>query len=154
MAKGRKTFLSGLLVGTALEYLFDPRQGRRRRAVGRDWTAARIRGGLRRLRRRLRYAGSQARGRWQRLSHARDAREQPDDATLAHKVETELFRDSSVPKGQILVNAERGIVYLRGEVPDASMLEMLVARTREVQGVRAVESLLHLPGEPAPAKQR
>jgi hypothetical protein len=151
----RKGLVRGLLLGWALAFFFDPRLGRRRRAVGRDWTAARIRGGIRRLHRRLRYFGSQANGRWQRLrQRSEPAREQPDDATLSRKVESELFRDREVPKGQILVNAERGVVFLRGEVPSELMVDTLVARTREVQGVLAVESLLHLPGEDAPTKQR
>jgi hypothetical protein len=33
------------------------------------------------------------------------------------------------------------------------MLEALVERTRAIQGVREVESLLHLPSEPAPMHQ-
>ena len=73
-----------------------------------------------------------------------------DDVTLAHKVETIIFRDGEVPKGQININAEDGVVTLRGEVPDQTMLDALVERTREVVGVRRVESLLHLPGQPAP----
>ncbi len=36
-----------------------------------------------------------------------------DDATLAQKVMTELFRDPHVPKGAINVNAENGVVLLR-----------------------------------------
>jgi osmotically-inducible protein OsmY len=75
---------------------------------------------------------------------------QPDDATLAHKVETELFRSDDVPKGQINVNAELGVVYLRGEVPEQSMIDDLVGRAREIDGVSRVESLLHLPGQEAP----
>jgi osmotically-inducible protein OsmY len=55
-----------------------------------------------------------------------------------------------VPKGQISINAEQGVVYLRGEVPDQSMVDTLVQRTSEVRGVRRVENLLHLPGQDAP----
>ena len=33
------------------------------------------------------------------------------------------------------------------------MLDDLVAKTRRIQGVRDVESLLHLPGSPAPMHQ-
>ena len=54
---------------------------------------------------------------------------------------------------QIVVNVQRGVVQLRGEVPSADMLEALVERTRDVQGVQRVESLLHLPGTPAPMHQ-
>jgi hypothetical protein len=73
-----------------------------------------------------------------------------DDTTLTHKVESELFRDDSVPKGQINVNAQEGVVQLRGEVPSEEMVNDLVEKTRSVEGVRDVENLLHLPGSPAP----
>jgi osmotically-inducible protein OsmY len=65
-------------------------------------------------------------------------------------VETELFRPADVPKGQINVNVENGVVVLRGEVDSWDMVDDLVGRAREVQGVRDVENLLHLPGQPAP----
>ena len=73
-----------------------------------------------------------------------------DDTTLTHKVESELFQDDSVPKGQINVNAQEGVVQLRGEVPSEEMVNDLVEKTRSVEGVRDVEILLHLPGSPAP----
>jgi BON domain len=80
------------------------------------------------------------------------AADRPDDATLAHKVETEIFRSDDVPKGQINVNAELGVVYLRGEVPEQSMIDDLVRRAQEIDGVNRVESLLHLPGQEAPTE--
>jgi osmotically-inducible protein OsmY len=73
-----------------------------------------------------------------------------DDTTLTHKVESEIFRDDYVPKGQINVNAQEGVVQLRGEVPSEEMVSDLVEKTRSVEGVRDVENLLHLPGSPAP----
>jgi osmotically-inducible protein OsmY len=149
--KRRSEFVRGVALGVALGYLFDPRLGRRRRAVARDRALGRMRHTARSLRRRRNHLISQARGRWQRFEHVRTTpKPQPDDATLAHKVESTIFRNPDVPKGQISVNAERGVVYLRGEVPAQSMLDDLVARTREIQGVLGVESLLHLPGQQAP----
>ena len=65
-------------------------------------------------------------------------------------VESELFRDEQVPKGQINVNAENGKVYLRGEVGEAKMIRDLEQRARSVQGVHDVENLLHLPGAEVP----
>ena len=76
-----------------------------------------------------------------------------DDVTLTRKVESELFRDPSVPKGQISINTQRGVVQLRGEVPTVGMLTELIDRTRQIQGVRDVESLLHLHGVDAPMHQ-
>ena len=77
---------------------------------------------------------------------------QPDDVTLARKVETEIFRDSDIPKGRINVNAENGKVVLRGEVEQPEMIKDLEKRTKKVQGVQEVENLLHVPGTPAPTK--
>ena len=146
----KRRFGRGLLIGAAFSYFFDPRLGKRRRTVTRDWTMGRIRDLGRVLRRRGRYMTSLGRGKWQRMRHAYDPpKAQPDDATLAHKVETTIFRDAQVPKGQIVVNAERGIVYLRGEVPEQSMVDDLVEKARQVQGVIGVENLLHLPGQEA-----
>jgi osmotically-inducible protein OsmY len=73
-----------------------------------------------------------------------------NDPTLKAKVETELFRDEHVPKGQINVQARDGVVELRGEV-QPELIEELVQRARAVEGVTEVENLLHTPGTPAPA---
>jgi osmotically-inducible protein OsmY len=74
----------------------------------------------------------------------------PDDARLTAKVESELYRDDDVPKGAININVEFGKVVLRGEVESRELIDDLVIRTRAIEGVNDVESLLHVPGEPAP----
>ena len=134
-------------LGAAFAYFFDPDNGRRRRKV----TADRLAALSRRHGKRLARAGaSQARGLKQKATHRREEEKpQPDDVTLARKVESEIFRDA-VPKGKIDVNAENGKVVLRGEADSAEMIEQLVGSARKVQGVQDVESLLHTPGEPAP----
>ena len=77
------------------------------------------------------------------------AEERLNDPALARKVESEVFRDDTLPKGNISVNAEYGVIYFRGEVPSQEAMEELTKRARGVDGVRAVENLTHLPGEPA-----
>ncbi len=77
------------------------------------------------------------------------AEERLNDPALARKVESEVFRGEEIPKGSISVNAEYGVIYLRGEVPSRELMEELATRVRAVDGVRAVENLTHLPGEPA-----
>jgi osmotically-inducible protein OsmY len=77
------------------------------------------------------------------------ADERLNDPALARKVESEVFRDDALPKGSISVNAEYGVIYLRGEVPSREVMDELSTRARGVDGVRAVENLTHLPGEPA-----
>jgi osmotically-inducible protein OsmY len=141
--------------GAAIAYFFDPTSGRRRRAMTRDRTAGLVRQGRRRIGRVQRAAEAEAYGLSQKARHLREEpKATPDDATLAHKVETEIFRDADVPKGQINVNAENGIVVLRGEVGTPEMIRDLEERARKVQGVQEVENLLHLPGTPAPTHQR
>ena len=75
---------------------------------------------------------------------------QYDDATLKDKVESELFRDEHEVKGSISVNAQDGVVQLRGEIPSQDLIDALVDRTKQIHGVKDVESLLHLPGTEAP----
>jgi osmotically-inducible protein OsmY len=135
-------------LGAAFAYFFDPDNGRRRRKV----TSDRLAGLSRRHGKRLARAGaSQARGLKQKAVHRREEpKPQPDDVTLARKVESEIFRDPDVPKGKIDVNAENGKVVLRGEADSAEMIDHLVGSARKVRGVQDVESLLHTPGEPAP----
>jgi hypothetical protein len=138
-------FAAGVAVGVALEFFADPRSGRRRRHDLVSRSGGFVRHGLRRAGRGARGVGADARGATLHLLHLRERRKDYDDVTLAHKVETVLFRDRHVPKGQINVNAENGVVYLRGEAPTPELIDELVERARKIQGVRKVESLLHLP---------
>ena len=141
----------GAGIGIALMFFFDPQSGRRRRHVLADRFTAFFRRRWRRAARAGRVAGSYGYGLTQRASHVR---EQPkpdmDDVTLTRKLETALFRDADIPKGQINVNVEDRVAYLRGEVGTPELLDQLEKKARKVKGVRDVENLLHLPGQPAP----
>ena len=77
--------------------------------------------------------------------------ETPDDVTLARKVETEIFRPADAPKGSVSVNAENGVVFLRGQVERPELVESLEARVRKVRGVKGIENLLHVPAVEPPA---
>jgi len=147
--------LLGLVgLGAALTYFFDPEQGRRRRAMTRDRFVAFFRRRKRETERLGRSASAQAEGLVQKAKHLEEEpKPQPDDVTLTRKVETEIFRDADVPKGQINVNAENGKIYLRGEVGQLELIKDLEKRARKVQGVQEVENLLHLPGTEAPVKR-
>ena len=142
-------FLAGAL-GAALAYFFDPDNGNRRRKIAADKAGKYFR----QSGRLAQDLTAQAQGVKQKATHLKEQEKpQPDDATLAHKVETEIFRDADVPKGQINVNAEEGVVYLRGEADTPEMIDELEAKTRKVKGVREVENLLHLPETPARNKR-
>jgi osmotically-inducible protein OsmY len=151
--RGLRQFLAGGVVGTLGTLFLDPQQGRRRRKQLADRTAGFFRRTGRRAERAGRGVGARVYGMSQQVQHLQEEPKDYDDATLASKVETEIFRDADVPKGQINVNVQEGVVQLRGEVPSEDMLNDLVEKTREIQGVRDVESLLHLPGTPAPMHQ-
>jgi osmotically-inducible protein OsmY len=73
-----------------------------------------------------------------------------DDVTLARKVETEIFRPADAPKGDVSVDVQAGVVYLRGAVADEAWIERLAEGARKVDGVKGVKNLLHRQGTPAP----
>jgi osmotically-inducible protein OsmY len=141
-------------IGAGLAYFFDPQSGKRRRKMTLDRVAGFFRRGGKRAERASRAVASEAYGLKQKATHRREEEKpQPDDATLARKVESEIFRDSDLPKGQINVNAESGVVYLRGEVERPELIADLEQAARKVQGVQEVENFLHLPGAEPQMKQ-
>jgi hypothetical protein len=145
----------GMTIGALLAYFFDPKAGRRRRHTARDRAMSRVRHGERRAAARARRAESHTVGIARRtLNAARPRHREPfDDVTLARKVESELYRRARVPKGHISINAEDGLVFLRGVMDKQQDIERIEVATRQIEGVREVENLIHLPGTPAPASQ-
>src|SRR5215204_4190171 len=135
-------------LGALIAYFFDPQSGSSRRAEARQRIPAMLR---RTSAKAGKAASSQATAVKAKTMHRKETEKpEPDDVTLARKVETEIFRDADVPKGNINVNAEGGKVFLRGEVGDPTMIEDLEKAARKVQGVRDAENLLHAPGTSAP----
>jgi hypothetical protein len=147
-------YLAAAVGGIAIAYFLDASSGRRRRHTMRDRARSLGRHGFRRAGKLVHHAGSDTYGLGQRLLHRLPGPGPDlDDATLAHKVESVLFRDRDVPKGEINVNAEKGVVFLRGQVERPELVETLEARVRKVRGVRGVENLLHTPGSPPPKRR-
>ena len=142
----------GAAAGAAAAFLLDPARGRARRARLIDQSAAFVRRTQRHAGQFVNRVRSDATGRVAALQaeHAPDTRPL-DDATLTDRVRSIVFRGPDVPKGTLNVNVERGIVVIRGEVPDEATRERLVADVEGVDGVWSVRDLTHLPGEEAPA---
>lgn len=141
----------GVVAGTLLEFFLDPRSGRRRRHAARDRTRSRLRHGERRAVVGARRAESRALGFARRTVSARRRHPEPvDDVALAQKVESQIYRLANVPKGHISVNAEDGVVFLRGTTEHTSEMVRLVEAAGSIDGVKAVENLVHAPGTPAP----
>jgi len=150
-SKRRKvSALAAGAAGVAAAYFFDPQMGRTRRAKARDRIAAMVRRAGRRLGRKGRWLEGKAYGLRMKATHPVEQPKDFDDATLAHKVESEVLRGTD--KGRISVNAEDGIVVLRGEVDSPEQMNSLAEAVLRLPGVTGVENLLHLPGESAPNK--
>jgi osmotically-inducible protein OsmY len=144
-----KRILSIAAAAAALTYFFDPENGKRRRKMALDRAAGFFRRKVRLLDRGRRRAVSTGYGAVQKAKHRSETEKpQPNDATLKAKVESEVFRDPRVPKGRVDVNAEDGVVYLRGEVDSPDLVVELEEATRNVHGVRQVENLLSAPRGP------
>ena len=138
------------VLGALGAFFLDPTSGRRRRAELSQRLPAFFRRRGRTLSRAGRAASAEVYGVQQKLTHMREEPKDLNDSTLTEKVKTELFRDPDVPKGQINVNVQEGVVQLRGEVPRPELMNDLVEKARSIQGVRDVENLLHVPESPAP----
>jgi hypothetical protein len=146
--------LATAVITFLVTWYLDPRLGRLRRAM----TADRVAASARRLRRRsehgVRSITASAEGLGHRVAHMRQPEEPPEnDAVLAHKVESELFRDQTIDKGSININAESGVVVLRGTAASQEQVDEIAERVRRIDGVRDVRNLLHPAGTPAPVWQ-
>ncbi|HET8587251.1 MAG TPA: BON domain-containing protein [Candidatus Limnocylindria bacterium] len=144
------TALAGAAIGAALAFFLDPQRGRSRRARYLDQAGAAARDLMNGASRTARRVGNDAQGFGERLSHPGGGALMPSDAALTDKVETELFADQRIPKGKININVEEGVVVLRGEVDTSGEADELIRKAQRIPGVARVDSLLHLPGEPAP----
>jgi BON domain len=144
---------TGVAGGAAGAYFLDPQEGKRRRHVAFDRIAALLRRGKAEGERKARYAAGVARGAAYETAGAGNGAESLPDPDLANKVRSEIFRGEDAPKGDVNVNSENGIVYLRGQVESHEVANRLAEGARGISGVRDVVSLLHTPGEPAPTKE-
>jgi hypothetical protein len=136
-------------------YFFDREGGRRRRHMLRDRFTARLRRIGRSFKHFWRGAAAGTNGVSHRIVHlVPRPTDVADDETLRQRVESQLFRDRHVPKGDMNINCEHGTVILRGEVSSVAEVAELEERVRRIPGVRAVQNLLHPRGTPAPNKER
>ena len=148
-----KSFTLGAAAGAAAVWFLDPHSGARRRSVAADKAGKYAREAQEEAARKADYAAGVAKGAVKEATSGNGDGERLNDPALARKVESEIFRAADAPKGDVVVNAEDGVIYLRGQVEDPALGERLAEEAGKVDGVRTVESLLHAPGAPAPAKE-
>ena len=146
------TLLIGAAAGAAAQYFLDSQAGSRRRHLARDQGLSMARQRASEAARKVEYAAGHAKGAVASVKpHGSDSRkhEELGDVGLARKVESQIFRDANAPKGQVSVNVENGVVFLRGEV-ERDWIDRLGSEAEQVGGVQAVRNFLHAPGTPAP----
>jgi hypothetical protein len=157
VSRGRAAFLcaASSLLTACLVYFVEPGSGKRRRHMARDRMVARMRRLSRGVRGMFRGAAAETYGVSHRIVHLvpRET-EISDDETLRQRVESHLFRDRHVPKGNLNITAEHGMIILRGELDSPLEIAQLEERVRHIAGVRGVQNLMHPHGTPAPNKQR
>jgi osmotically-inducible protein OsmY len=141
------TLLIGAAAGATAQYFFDAQAGRRRREAARQQSLGAAKRQASEAAHKLDQAAGQAKGAV--ASAIPHGSKDIGDVGLARKVESEIFRAADAPKGQVAVNAENGVVFLRGEV-ERAWIDRLGSDAEQVGGVKAVRNLLHAPGTPAP----
>ena len=67
----------------------------------------------------------------------------PDDLVITDRVKTQLFGAVDAPTGQINLNVENGVVFLRGHLEDPDQVEELAVLAGAVEGVVGVENLIN-----------
>ena len=141
------TLLIGAAAGATAQYFLDAQAGRRRREAARQQSIAAAKRQASEAAHKLDQAAGQAKGAV--VSAIPVGSKDLGDVGLARKVESEIFRAADAPKGQVAVNAENGVIFLRGEV-ERDWIDRLGSEAQQVDGVKAVRNLLHAPGTPAP----
>jgi osmotically-inducible protein OsmY len=148
-----RTYVKGAALGAAAAYLFDPVSGNGRRARLRDQAGAAIRRRRERIDDLSRHASNVVQGAIHEVAGTGSTDRPMDDATVADRIRSEVLGRGELADADVVVNVEDGVAVLRGEAPTNTAIVEIVDLTAAVDGVREVQDLMHLPGQPAPNKQ-
>jgi len=145
------SFALGAATGAAAAHYLDPDSGRKRRATARRSATSTTSNAASTVSTKAHHATNTMKG----VAHAvtPHRHEAMDDATLADRVRSEIFRAPDAPKGGVSVDVQAGVAYLRGEVPGQDWIDRFGAEARKVQGITGVKNLLHTPGTPTPTAE-
>jgi osmotically-inducible protein OsmY len=149
--RGLIAFVSGAAVGAATAHFLDPDSGRSRRTRLKAQASSKASSVTSQATSTASHAAAKAKG--TAASAAPTGTPDLDDVSLARKVETEIFRDPAAPKGEVSVDVQAGVVYLRGTVDDEAWIDRFADEAKRVDGIEGVKNLLHRPGTPAPAAE-
>lgn len=146
-----RSLLGGAILGALAAHYLDPINGHARRARLRDRTAARWRRLARGLERGAVHLEHDAEGVAARITHPTP--DPPaDDLTLLDRVSSDLYLRHPELKGLLNLEAEKGWIRIRGEVPAPPQGAHIARFVEDIPGVRGVENLTHELGTPAPNK--
>ncbi len=146
----------GIAAGAALMYFLDPERGRTRRVRTKDQAFAIARRSARKAQQRIdtarEYGRDRARGMAHEMRHPHGVA--PDnDRTLVDKIRSEVLGGPHYSGKTINVDANEGVVTLRGQLQHPDEIRKLRDTVAAIPGVREVQSFLHLPDTPAPNVQ-
>jgi len=145
------SFALGTATGAAAAHFLDPDSGRKRRNLARDQAASKASSAASAVSTQAHYAAGTVKGAAHAVTPHRH--EEIDDATLADRVRSEIFRAADAPKGSVSVDVQAGVAYLRGEVDSRDWIDRLGKDAHKVQGIDGVKNLLHVPGTPTPTAE-
>lgn len=136
------------LIGFGAAYLFDPHQGRRRRAVARDRVLKIVRRSARSTQKKVRFTGGRMQGLGARArARVRQGGVALDDRTVAQRIRSSALRDVGVTTSEVDVEVERGVATLRGSVSSRARADDLVTRVEKVPGVQDVAAMIRVTRE-------
>ncbi len=132
-------------IGATIAYLFDPDQGRSRRARIRDQMGARARLGLSTVANQAKFQGGRARGLVHDAMAARRSERRFDDETLLQKIRSEAVGpwkiDATEPHDvHVEVDAEK--VTIEGRVASPNDRDRLRELVSNIEGVDQIEDAL------------
>ncbi len=132
-------------IGATIAYLFDPDQGRSRRARIRDQSVARMRRSLSTLAKKAQYQAGRARGRVHDAMAAKRSQRSFDQETLLQKIRSEAvgpWKIGAAEPHDIHVEIDEEKVTIEGRVASPNDRDRLREMVSNVEGVDQIEDAL------------
>ena len=146
--------ISGAVAGAIAVYFLDPERGRARREQVVTWSGAQLRRARAQLDKLRLRTGSNVSPFPQRTVSLRSGPRPVEDHALRDRVESEVFGNPELPKGQVNIEVDAAVVTIRGQVDNAFLIATIEKAVLAVPGVSGVENLLQVSATPAPNKSQ
>ena len=145
--------ISGAVAGAIAAYFLDPERGRARRHQFIEWSGTQLRRARAQIDQLRQRAGANVAPFPQRTMSLRSGPRPVEDRALRDRVESEVFGNPELPKGQVNIEVESTVVTIRGQVDNAFLVATIEKAVLAVPGVSGVENLLQVIGSPASERQ-